>query len=542
MVFIHYIVSGDLQLASLRERENKRKEKPPKIKVVWLHQPETESAVMMEALSIVILICIIAILVVSLFGIILNRSSAGKWSNLPPSPPVFPMIGNLLDMKGDPHKVFIELGKKYGSIFTFWFGRSKPVIIINDQKVAREAFIHGAHALSGRPQRYTGSIYTKNFSGIVLKDDNKQWQTLRRLGHQALMHLGEEKTFSEAVIQEECMALINRINRRIRAKNPLDISKDLELSSLNVICALMFGSRYEENDPEFLRISQANSWFVEGIQSGNMVDGFPLLRYLPYRPLRLLRDFVKVRDEILQRKLKEHEQTFVAGNTRDFTDALIEAVQDQSWTDAKLGRDNKLGLMADLFLTGTETTATALKWAIMYLAQLPDKQQKAFEQLKAFSSGSGDFPKYKDKPSLPYIEAMMAEVLRMASLAPLAVPHKATCDTKINDYDVPKGTVLLMNIYAMHHDTKYWQDPEKFEPERFLHEDGHFCIPNSSYLPFSLGKRVCLGETLAKREMFLILCYLLKTFKFEKAEKFDFSGKFGATLTPKPYKVKIVKR
>ncbi len=487
----------------------------------------------------VVFIFIAAVVVTSLLGILLKSSSNEKWKNLPPSPPVFPLIGNLLQMTRDPHKTFVELGKNYGSIFTFWFGRSKPVIIINEHKTAREAFIRGAQALSGRPQRYCGSIYTTNFSGIVLKDDDKQWQILRRLGHQALRSLGEEKIFSETVIVEECKALVERLDRRIKVGNLLDICKDLELSSLNVICALMFGSRYAENDPEFLRISEANSWFIEGIQSGNMVDGFPILRYLPYRPLRLLRDFVKVRDEILQRKLREHEQTYVPGNIRDFTDALIESENDEILINANLTRDNRLALMADLFLTGTETTATALKWAIMYLAQSPDKQRKAYEQLISFSR---DFPKYQDKVNLPYIEALMAEVLRMSSLAPLAVPHKATCDTELCGYHVPKGTVLLMNIYAMHHDQKYWQDPEKFEPERFLHEDGHFVIPNSSYLPFSLGKRVCLGESLAKREMFLLLCYLLKTFKFDKIEQFDFSGKFGATLTPKPYRVRITKR
>lgn len=480
---------------------------------------------------------VLAVVVLSLIAMG-SKSRCSKWKDLPPSPPIVPFLGNLLQMTKNPHKTFTKLSKKYGNLFTFWFGVSKPIIIINDQQTARQAFIHGARGLSGRPQRYCGSIYTKNFQGIVLKDDDKEWQSMRRLGHHALKMLGEERVFSATIIQEECDALVERIRRRIKLGNALDPTRDLELSALNVICALLFGARYAENDPEFLRISKANSWFIEGIQSGNLVDGFPILRYLPYRPLKLLRDFVKVRDEILERKMREHEATFVKGKIRDFTDAVIDSQVDQSEGD-NLTRENRLALMADLFLTGTETTATALKWAILFLVSAPEKQEKAYQVLQSFSNKP---PKYEDKVSLPYIEALIAEVLRMGSLAPIAVPHKATMDVELCGYQIPKGTVLLMNIYAMHHDPKYWQDPDEFRPERFLHEEGHFVIPNASYLPFSLGKRVCLGQSLVKRELFMIMCHLLKNFKFEKQGTIDLEGNFGATLTPKPYKVKVTER
>lgn len=473
--------------------------------------------------------------------ILRRKREANKWSNLPPSPPTLPLFGNLFQMKKNPHIGFNELSKEFGDVFTFWFGRSKPVIIISEQKATREAFIQGAKALSGRPQRYTGSIYTKNFKGVVLKDDDKEWVMLRKLGHQALKYLGEEKFFAESIIQEEARSLVNRINNRITFNNKIHIAKDMELSSLNVICALLFGSRYSDEDPEFHRISLANSWFVEGIKSGNIVDGFPILRYLPYRPLKLLRDFVKVRDEILERKFKEHEETFTPGVTRDFTDALIGSLLEEEMNPEKLTRENSIALMADLFLTGTETTATAMKWAILYLGMWPDKQEKAFEELKKLN---GERPKYSDRKALPYIEAVMAEVLRMSSLAPLSVPHKATADTELRGYNIPKGTILMMNIYAMHHDTNYWNDPDQFMPERFIHPEGHYYVPNSSYMPFSVGKRVCMGETLAKREIFLFLCNLLMHFKFEISDNEDvkLEGNFGATLLPASYHVIVTRR
>ena len=488
-------------------------------------------------------IAVICFALVTVVGLVLfkRKKRSNKWSNLPPSPPVLPLFGNLLQMTKNPHVGFKNLSKEFGEVFTFWFGRSKPVIIINEQKTAREAFIQGAQALSGRPQRYTGSIYTKNFKGVVLKDDDKDWAFLRKLGHQALRALGEEKFFTESIIDEECRALVDKINNLILFNNVIHIANYVELSSLNVICALLFGSRYSDQDPEFHRISMANAWFFEGIKSGNIVDGFPILRYLPYRPLKLLRDFVKVRDEILERKLKEHEQTFKPGVIRDFTDALIETQMEEQEKGVDYTRENSLAFMSDLFITGTETTSTALKWAILYMLSWPEKQDKAFKEIEKLN---GEIPKFCDRKKVPYIEAFMAEVLRMSSLAPLSVPHKATSDTELRGYHIPKGTVLMMNIYAMHHDPNYWEEPNKFMPERFIHPEGHYYVPNSSYMPFSVGKRVCMGERLAKKEIFLFLCYLIKHFKFEKlrSDKIDLSGKFGATLTPPSYHVMVTKR
>ena len=454
---------------------------------------------------------------------------------------MIPLLGNLLQMTKRPHIAFTELSKEYGAVFTFWFGRSKPVIMINEQKAAREAFIHCAQTLSGRPQRYTGSIYTKNFKGVVLKDDDKEWSFLRKLGHQALKTLGEEKFFTESIIHEECRALVDRINNRILFNNVIHMKKDMELSSLNVICALLFGSRYTDEDPEFQRISMANAWFIEGIKSGNIVDGFPILRYLPYRPLRLLRDFVKVRDEILERRLREHEETFTPGITRDFTDAVIETQMKEQSQGGSYTRENSLALMADLFLTGTETTSTTLNWAILYLCLWPEKQEKAFEELKKFD---GEAPTFNERKRVPYIEALIAEVLRLSSIAPLSVPHKATADTELGDYHIPKGTILMMNIHAMHYDPNYWEEPHQFMPERFIHPEGHYYVPNASYMPFSVGRRVCLGEKLAKRELFLFFCYLIKHFKFEKHgnEEIDLRGNFGATLSPDSYHVSVTRR
>ena len=460
---------------------------------------------------------------------------------LPPSPFRLPIIGNLYLMKKAPHLMLKDLSKKYGPIFTFWFGK-RPVVLISNEKLAREALIHNQSTLSGRPQRYSGSLYSRGFKGIVLSDDDEGWKLRRKLGHQALRTLREEKRSLENIISVECKDLIEQIQTRKQHGDVMDLKENLTLCVLNVICALVFGSRYDVNDPEFLKIVEANAWFIEGIQSANIVDGLPILRYIPFRPLQLIKDFVKVRDQILERKLEEHRNTFNPSKMRDFTDILLQSsLELHSLKNEHLTRDHCLMLMGDLFLTGAETTATALAWAILYLTNWPEKQEKAYQEIKTVL-GDRIIPEMSDKAQLPYLEALISEVLRKSSLVPLGIPHKATADTVIAGYHIPKGYIVLINYFALHHDQIYWSKPEDFEPERFLDKQEKDSKP--SFLPFAAGKRVCLGEQLAKMELFLFLGCLLKTFRFEKLENstLDLEGKFGATLAPKAFKVRVVSR
>ncbi|CAG7731169.1 unnamed protein product, partial [Allacma fusca] len=119
-----------------------------------------------------------------------------------------------------------------------------------------------------------------------------------------------------------------------------------------------------------------------------------------------------------------------------------------------------------------------------------------------------------DRAKMPYLEAFTNEVHRKATLVPMTVFHKAMKDTEIAGYTVKKGTVVLPSIYAAHHDVEYWGDPEVFRPERFLDSSGSKVIPKDALMPFSTGKRYCLGETLARDTLFLFLATLLQNLSF----------------------------
>ena len=151
-----------------------------------------------------------------------------------------------------------------------------------------------------------------------------------------------------------------------------------------------------------------------------------------------------------------------------------------------LADDQLLFVISDLFAAGTETTATTLRWALLYLLYNPDILQRAQWEIEDVLVSSR-IPSMKDKLQMPYIEAVLAEIQRMGDIAPLGVAHANTEDVWLRGYRIPKGTHIFPVLYAAHRDPNIWQEPYRFNPERFLDTDGKF-TKNEHLIPFSMGK------------------------------------------------------
>ncbi|KAF7254019.1 Steroid 17-alpha-hydroxylase/17,20 lyase, partial [Varanus komodoensis] len=172
-------------------------------------------------------------------------------------------------------------------------------------------------------------------------------------------------------------------------------------------------------------------------------------------------------------------------------------------------------------------------------------QQKIHDELEKVLSFNR-YPLLKDRQHLPYLEATISEVLRIQPVAPLLIPHEALEDTSIGEYIIPKGTHVIINLWSIHHDEKEWDKPKEFNPGRFLDEDGNrIYSPSPSYFPFGAGIRVCLGEALAKMELFLFLAWTLQRFTLSVPEGHVLPepvGKFGVVLQAPEFKVKVTLR
>ena len=146
---------------------------------------------------------------------------------------------------------------------------------------------------------------------------------------------------------------------------------------------------------------------------------------------------------------------------------------------------------------------------------------------------------------MPYTEAVIAESMRMASLAPIGTFHRALQDVKFHGYDIPKGTLIVANIHYIHYDTRNWDEPQEFRPERFLSADGKTVKKHAALMPFSIGKRQCLGETLARDTIFLYFTNIFHRFCIrlsDESKDATLEPVVGFLLGPKDFKVVLQER
>ncbi|CAG7731927.1 unnamed protein product, partial [Allacma fusca] len=170
--------------------------------------------------------------------------------------------------------------------------------------------------------------------------------------------------------------------------------------------------------------------------------------------------------------------------------------------------------VSDLFIAGSETTASSLNWAVLFLTKFPEIQKKVQTEILQVV-GESRTPTVADRSNMPFTEAFVNETLRKSSHTTYGVMHRALQDTELNGYLIPKGSWVNCFQYYIHHDPRIWGDPENFRPERFLttDSDGIQTVKKfDEFLPFSIGKRLCIGEQLAKDELFVFLTCLYQVF------------------------------
>ncbi|XP_066295538.1 cytochrome P450 2U1-like [Branchiostoma lanceolatum] len=204
--------------------------------------------------------------------------------------------------------------------------------------------------------------------------------------------------------------------------------------------------------------------------------------------------------------MARHRETLDRENPRDFLDFCLLELEQQEKVDG-LTEENAMYMAQDVFFGGTDTTTNTLLWSLLYMTLNSDIQNKVQEELDAVVGGS--LPTLSHRSRLPYVNACLLEVMRIRPIGPLAVPHATTETVKVGEYDIPKGTQVLPNLYSLHMDPAYWPDPDRFDPERFLDAKGNVINKPESFMPFSGGRRVCLGEQLARMELFLFFSTLL---------------------------------
>ncbi|KAM9726589.1 steroid 17-alpha-hydroxylase/17,20 lyase isoform 4-T4 [Menidia menidia] len=457
--------------------------------------------------------CFLSLLVFTVIGLtffawLCTLRSAWNSQELP-CLPALPFIGSLLSLRSPhpPHVLFKNLQKKYGETYSLMMGFHR-VIIVNQYVHAKEVLLKKGKIFAGRPRTVTTDVLTRDGKDIAFGDYSATWRFHRKIVHGALCMFGEGSASIERIILAEAQSLCSTLSEAAAMGLALDLSPELTRAVTNIF---------------------------------------------PNADLHLLKDCVAIRDKLLQKKYDEHKADYSDHVQRDLMDALLRAkrsAENNNNTEicadsVGFSEDHLLMTVGDIFGAGVETTTTVLKWAIAYLIHYPEVQKRIQDELDS-KVGMGRSPQLRDRGSLPYLEATIREVLRIRPVAPLLIPHVALSDTSIGNFTVKKGTRVIINLWSLHHDENEWNNPELFDPDRFLNGKGTCLImPSSSYLPFGAGIRVCLGEALAKMELFLFLSSILQHFTLSVPPSDSLpslDGKFGVVLQPVKYKVKASPR
>ncbi|XP_030594643.1 cytochrome P450 2U1 [Archocentrus centrarchus] len=489
-----------------------------------------------------------------------------RYKNIPPGPKPWPVVGNfgsflipsfILRKRGQQRNRadinpimggLEQLAKVYGSIYSLFVG-TQLIVVLNGYEVVKDALSNHPEVFSDRPDIPSVTIMTKR-KGIVFAPYGPIWRKQRKFCHATLRSFGLGKLSLEPCIKEGLATIkteLLRLNEECGDAS-VDLSPLISNAVSNVICTLILGQRFHHEDREFRAMLELMKRGLEICVNSPaiLINIFPLLYFLPFGVFKELRQVERDISVFLKRIITKHREALDSGNPRDLTDMyLLEMLAQQTAgeEESSFTEDYLFYIIGDLFIAGTDTTTNSVLWTLLYMVIYPDIQDKVQAEIDEVV-GKHRVPSLTDKGSLPFTEATIMEVQRMTVVVPLAIPHMASETTEFRGYTIPKGTVIFANLWSVHRDPTVWDDADRFNPARFLDNEGKL-LRKECFMPFGIGRRVCMGEQLAKMELFLTVTSLLQAFKFRlPAGKPPppLHGRFGLTITPCPFTVCVTAR
>ncbi|KAM6938882.1 cytochrome P450 2J2-like [Lycodopsis pacificus] len=461
--------------------------------------------------------------------------------SFPPGPRAFPIVGNIFTVDHKrTHESLTQLAGRYGDVYSLRFGQ-KWMVVLNGFEVLKEALVNQGDSLADRPE--LALVEDINHGRGVVFSNGNIWKQQRRFALSTLKYFGFGKKSLEPIILDEFAYCAKYFNSH--EGKPFDPHLVINNAVSNIICSLVFGHRFEYGDEKFMKLMK---WFEDTLEIqasiwAQLYNSFPLLmRRLPgpHQTVQHIGNSVK---DFIRVELKEHKQNWDPSDKRDYIDCYLKEIQmSKGQADDTFDEENLVVCVKDLFVAGSETTSTTLRWAFLFMVKYPEIQAKVQAEIDRVI-GQSRQPSMEDRINLPYTDAVIHEVQRMGNIVPLSLLHVTNRDIQLGGYTIPKGVTIIPNLTSVLFDKNEWETPNTFNPGHFLNEEGKF-VKRAAFIPFSAGKRLCLGENLARMELFLFFTSLLQHFNFSMPAgvKPVMDFRFGVTLAPVPYEICVTSR
>ncbi|XP_012855807.1 PREDICTED: ferruginol synthase-like [Erythranthe guttata] len=420
--------------------------------------------------------------------------------NLPPGPKPFPIVGNIFQIGQNPHKSLAKLSKTYGPLMSLKLG-SIYTIVVSSPEIAKEIL----------------QKHDQNFSGRTIP---------------AAMQAHDHHKIS--------MAFLPIADRHVmagtaNAGRAVNIGEAAFVTTLNLMSVALFSTELttfgsKAATEEFRQI-------IVGLQNtagvSNFSDYFPLLQ--PLDPQGIKRKaqiyfgkMLAVIDDLMNQRLEESRTTNKIKKTKktDLMETLLDLHKEEISNEYHFTTELIKHFLLDLFVAGFETTASTVEWAMTELLLNPDILLKVKQEVKNVAKDNGKTLNESEIIQLPYLQAVIKETFRYHPPGPLLFPRKSEHDAQVSGYLIPKGTQVLVNVWAMGRDPAIWSDPESFRPERFLSDKNNTTATSTDFkgqhfelIPFGAGRRICPGIPLANRMLHIMVATLIHNFDWKLVEE-----------------------
>ncbi|KAK8579967.1 hypothetical protein V6N13_143112 [Hibiscus sabdariffa] len=442
-----------------------------------------------------------------------------KLNNHPPSPfPTLPFIGHFYSLLKKPlHRTLAKISANHGPILLLHFG-SRPVVLVSSASAAEECFTKNDIVLANRPKLLYGKHMGNNYTSLIWDSYGENWRNLRRVSSIHLLS-GNCLQLLYATRLDEVHLLLRKLYKD--QGRTVDLKSRLFELMVNLMMRMIAGKRYYGDDvvdveegTRFREIMR-ESFLLAG--ASNMGDFLPVMKLFGKLEKRMI-NLSKRRDTFTQELIDECRNNMKNGKESclsiDKKKNMIEVMLSLQEQEPEIYKDETIrSLMIVLLLAGTDTSAATMEWALSFLLNHPQVLHKAQAEIDAVV-GQNRLIEESDLPNLPYLHCIINETFRLKPVGPLLIPHESSEECTVGGYRIPRGTMLLVNAWAIHNDPNKWEEPTKYMPERFEGLDSS----NTAFklMPFGAGRRRCPGEGLAMRMVGLTLGSLIQCFEWER--------------------------
>ncbi|KAJ4753067.1 cytochrome P450 family 71 polypeptide [Rhynchospora pubera] len=477
-----------------------------------------------------------SIVILLLSSILFKQRTAFKDLRLPPGPWPLPIIGNLHCLIGSlPHRALRDLSQRYGPLLLLQLGET-PTVIASSIEASRGILTTHDVKFASRPISPTVHILSAGGKAIGFSSYGEYWRRVRKICVVELLSNKQVQSF-RSIREEEANNLVQNIYTAASSGQLINLHEVLTMLTNDITVKTVIGDKCKDPD---LFVKELDN--IVKLASGfSLVDLYPsswLLRLIS----RKLEEAKRCRERVYQfldgiiAQQRERKSTKGDGVGKDFLSVLLR-IHDENTEQIPLDIDNIKTIIGDIFTAGSETTSTTLLWAMSELIRNHRVMQKAQSEVRELLRGCTTINE-SDLVRLNYLHLVIKETLRLHPPVPLLLPRQCRETCRILEYDIPKGATVLVNVWAIGRDPKYWEDPEEFKPERFATSNVDFRGTDFQFLPFGSGRRMCPGTSFGLASLELALATLLYHFDWKlpanvKPEDVDMSEAHGITLRKK---------